>query len=619
MASTRNPPDDEQEVMPSGPSPAARRAQLERILADPALQASPRRRVLLRYLVEETLDGRADRLKGYSIALAVFNRDESFNPQSDPVVRLEARRLRRDLDGYYAGAGSHDRIRISIPRGGYTPQFEWMDGATEQQPFHLIETSNARAVAMPSEPLEEDAHAASSHKAGGRTWKAGWLHAVAAAAFLLICAAVGAWIWSSPRERGSDALARGPTVIVLPFEALSSGEDDRFLASGLTQQLVTYLMRFSAFRLYSLPASFQVESSADPRELGRTLDVSYVVKGNLRSANGSVRVGAQLIDADSGQVLWSESYDRPMTPSALLNVQDELASRIAVLLGQSYGIVNNDAASRLLDKAAAPSMPTYACILRAYAYRRTFGSELYPPVRTCIEDSVRRDPSYATGWAMLGWLHLDAARFDMVPQGAVKNEYDQAFSAADHAVELDPTNILALQALASINYYAGHYDESERLQRQALALNPNDPDTLAQFGWRLAARGKWQEGLPYLERAIDRTVNPPGWYFNLITVHQYLEGDYTAALQSAERGTADGSGMSWSFVAIAQGALGNRDAARQALTEMATRAPSMARDPAAAYRRHQAIESTVASLIEGLRKAGWSDPATQASVNGAKP
>ena len=72
-------------------------AQLERILGSPAVRLSPRRRALLRYLVEETLAGRGDLLKGFSVALAVFGRDESFDPQADPVVRFEARRLRRDL------------------------------------------------------------------------------------------------------------------------------------------------------------------------------------------------------------------------------------------------------------------------------------------------------------------------------------------------------------------------------------------------------------------------------------------------------------------------------------------------------------------------------------------
>src|SRR5690348_1985919 len=80
-------------------------AQLERILASPALGMSERNRRFLRHVVEETLDGRAERIKAYAIALSVFGRQDDFDPQIDPIVRIEASRLRRALDYYYLTAG----------------------------------------------------------------------------------------------------------------------------------------------------------------------------------------------------------------------------------------------------------------------------------------------------------------------------------------------------------------------------------------------------------------------------------------------------------------------------------------------------------------------------------
>jgi TolB-like protein len=112
---------------------------------------------------------------------------------------------------------------------------------------------------------------------------------------------------------------RGPSVIVLPFETLSTHDDDRFLASGMTQQLITDLMRFGAFKLYSVPASLRQNAAADPVHLGRSLAVAYVIKGSIRSDAGLVRVGAQLVDAKTGQVLWSETYDRSLTPDNLVS------------------------------------------------------------------------------------------------------------------------------------------------------------------------------------------------------------------------------------------------------------------------------------------------------------
>ena len=107
------------------PSADAVREQLRRILQSPGLQGSARRRDLLSFLIEETLEGRADQLKGFSVALAVFGRDAAFDTGADPVVRLEAGRLRRSLDSYYVDAGKEDALRITIPKGAYVPHFAW--------------------------------------------------------------------------------------------------------------------------------------------------------------------------------------------------------------------------------------------------------------------------------------------------------------------------------------------------------------------------------------------------------------------------------------------------------------------------------------------------------------
>jgi adenylate cyclase len=105
------------------PESAAIRAALERVLASPDFEASGRNRAFLRYVVEETLAGRDDRIKAYNIAITVFNRDSNFDPQLDSIVRIEAGRLRRALEHYYLTAGRSDPFRISIPKGHYVPMF----------------------------------------------------------------------------------------------------------------------------------------------------------------------------------------------------------------------------------------------------------------------------------------------------------------------------------------------------------------------------------------------------------------------------------------------------------------------------------------------------------------
>lgn len=114
-------------ALPDGASPEAdaevvRRA-LVRVLEADELRSSPQLGNILRFVVEATLEGRSDAIKGYTIAVEALGRDASFDPQADPIVRVEATRLRRALERYYAGAGAADEIEIVVPRGSYVPQF----------------------------------------------------------------------------------------------------------------------------------------------------------------------------------------------------------------------------------------------------------------------------------------------------------------------------------------------------------------------------------------------------------------------------------------------------------------------------------------------------------------
>jgi hypothetical protein len=207
------------------------------------LQGSARRRDLLRYLVEETLAGRGGQLKGYSVALAVFARDESFDPASDPVVRLEAGRLRRALDTYYVDADRRDELRIRIPKGAYVADFERQGRDPSAQPDEDV---------IPDVPgLEPGDDAAST--APVATGDEGTAPRHRRPAFLLAAllsvalGVLGLWLW--PRAAPDEADPRGPAIIVLPFEAMDQREDTRLLASAMTQDLVSDLMRFPDLRL----------------------------------------------------------------------------------------------------------------------------------------------------------------------------------------------------------------------------------------------------------------------------------------------------------------------------------------------------------------------------------
>ena len=119
---------------------------------------------------------------------------------------------------------------------------------------------------------------------------------------------------------------------------------------------------------------------------------------------------------------------------------------------------------------------------------------------------------------------------------------------------------------------------------------------------RLAVRGKFEEGIPILKRAIDRTVNPPGWYYHLVAIDLYLKHDYKQMIEVAERAALDDRGISQLLLAIANVELGNHPAAQRALEKL-SHDDAVARDPAGYLRRHGAIDQIVEPLMAGLQKA----------------
>ena len=575
------------------PSPEEIGAELARILDSPEFSATPRRRQMLKYLVEETLAGDRKPIKGYAIGVAVFGREEGYDPQLDPVVRMEARRLRRDLDSYYSLGGRNNPLRISIPKGQYVPEIY------RTEPDHP-------AVASPSTVITAAPATTTDAAAVPARGPLRWIVAAALAAIVIV-AGLSYLLITNGQQAGRGLADHEPTVAVLPFSALSTSQDDSFLGIGIAGQIVSELSRFADFRLYSWPAINGGSNTADPAERGKELGVDYVVVGDVRSEGSLIRIMSRMVDTVRGEIIWTETYERESSPHSLLTVQGEIATGIAATLGQPYGVIRTEITDRLSERSPS-DMASYECVLRGYAYRRTFPRQLHAPVLACLEATVRRDPDYAEAWALLGWLHLDTARFRWAPDSEIEHFYQQALDAASHAVILDGKSVLGLKALSAINHYLGNYDDGERYARQALTMNPNDPDTLAQLGWRLAVRGNFDEGIPYLRRAIGRSVNPPGWYYHLIAVDHYMQGRYAEMLTAAGAGNVEGSGISWSFVAIANGALGNKEAADEALTKMAETSPQIARDPAAVYRRHGATEAIVDALVGGLRKAGWTEP-----------
>jgi TolB-like protein len=285
------------------PSSQAIRKQLEKILLSRTFRGSEGQRNLLRFAVEQTLDGHPDLLKEYSIGVQALDRGEAFDPRADPIVRTQANKLRARLLKYYADEGLTDPVKIELPKGHYAPAFS--------------------AVASPSPARVTPA------------WLS--LHARNAAILLFLLAATGtAAYFRGAARRDSLSSFRMHSVAVMPFQPIGGDKQDELFSDGLSEDLVTDLARTHNLRVVARRSTDQFKNrTVDIRTVGRTLNVGTVLEGRVRKSGDRLRVTAQLIDAASGYNLWSESYDRDLHDP--LELQLEISRAITAALGRSFG------------------------------------------------------------------------------------------------------------------------------------------------------------------------------------------------------------------------------------------------------------------------------------------
>ncbi len=585
---------------PQAQSPPAAedvRAQLAILLASPDLDAPARARRFLRYVVEETLAGRADRIKAYAIGTEVFERSPDFDAQSDPVVRIEAGRLRRALERYYLSDGRSDPVVITIPKGAYIPHFAWRTPPV--------------AEAHPAPATASTGHAGNSPLQHRMPWLA------AAAVVVILLAGFVLWdLWNDSASRAPQASVHlppgGPALVVMPFAALGEAPAAKTYADGLTEEVMSQFARFKEVTVIGRETSRSIPPGADATRLRNDLGIRYVLEGSVRAAAHRLRITGRLLDAETGAVLWSQIYDEDLHVRDLFTIQDDVARRVATAVAQPYGIIQR--AHQTRTGARPPDdLEAYACTLRFYDYRAALSEESHAAIRNCLERAVALHPDFATAWAMLSVLYLDEDRFGFNPRIVSATAIERSLDAARRATRLDPENVRALQALMMALFFAQQPAEALEVGERAVALNPNDTELLGEFGTRLGQAGAWHRGAELLEQALARNPGHSGYYSGTLAVYAYMQHDYARAESLIRQAALEKFPLFHFVAAVIYAQLGRAVEAAEARDEFLRMRPTIFErwDEEMAKRNYRPEDA--AHFAEGARKAGFPMPARTAA------
>ncbi len=281
--------------------------ELDKILSSAIFRDAEGLRRFLRYTVEHTLHGEGGQLKEYRLGVEVFDRDSSFDPRLDPVVRMAARRLRSKLNDYYKAEGIQDPICIAVPKGSYAAAFSRR--ASKELPVAVVELSQ-RA-------------------------KYRWLAGIGLV--LLFAAVIGTVIyWIRARQSQAAASTQHPSLAVLPLLNLTGNPDNEYLCDGVTDELTSALSKLPGVRVVARTSAFKFKNKPeDVRSIGEQLNVASVLEGSLQKSGDRLRITVQLIRAADGYHVWSQTYDRESRDA--FAVEDEITQTIAATLRVRLG------------------------------------------------------------------------------------------------------------------------------------------------------------------------------------------------------------------------------------------------------------------------------------------
>ena len=398
------------------------------------------------------------------------------------------------------------------------------------------------------------------------------------------------------------------SIVVLPFANLSDSREQQYLADAITDDVTTDLSRIPDLVVISRNTAFTYrDKPVDTRQLGRELNVRYVLEGSVRRSGNRIRVNTQLIDAEGDAHLWAERFDH--ATDDLFMLQDEVTSRIAVAL--NLELVGAEAARPTEN----PDALDYILRGRAafYHHEGSTPERVLEAIRL-FESALARDPRSVDTQALLA-IALAGRVLEQLSE-SVDSDIDRAERLIDAALSASPTHPLAHFAKAQILRAQRKYEAAIPEYATAIAHNRNWVVAIANLGICKFFAGSIEEALPAQEQAIRLSPRDPrihNWLWRIGMVH-LLEGRTDAAIAWLERSRSANSRLSGPHAWLASAYALNDDLTRAAteLAEARRLTPDQRYASIASFKESTSWAPKLYSLANetffaGLRKAGVPD------------
>jgi hypothetical protein len=506
------------------------REALGRMLATEPFASSPQLSAFLQFIVDETLKGKGADLKGYTIATLALGRPANFDPQIDPIVRVQAGRVRQAIDEFYAAHAS-DPIRINLEKGSYQPRFVFgqvvFGQVTEIPPVREQASSEVKVTVTDKREIasvlnEQATLRTSAQPHVGSVWSGfkitapGFLGVVTILTMfaLLTMAVTGFFKTSLEQTAQSHVKSHFPVIVV---EA-ANGPSDPVELVIVAQRTQDALTRFDDILLVR---DRQDERGTSLLDTVRSKAERLTLRITANQADqGRIRFSARLVDAFDQQVIWAQEFEPVFLGPSGDSARTEIIRSIATTIARPYGVVHAYARQIFANSVSRES--DFGCIMIAFDYWLKSENETRLRARNCIEEQLKKTPLVGALHSQLAYLHLDDYRFGDSELNRLS--LDSALASASRGASLAPESARSYQALLAVHFVRREMDSAWQAAERAEKLNPFDTDILADVAVRYIQAGQIEKGLKKFDDFNLMKDNAPDWVVTYRAIGLYIVG-----------------------------------------------------------------------------------------------
>jgi tetratricopeptide (TPR) repeat protein/TolB-like protein len=494
-------------------------AALDRLTAWSEMARSPQLTRFLEYIVKRRLDGDTQSIKAYSIAVDVFGRPSDFDPQTDPIVRVQARRLRALLDQYYRGLGAEEKLQITLPIGRYVPDFIVADGTDQAPPTRRGQRTFDQ---------ELDAALAAPRRKGHVTisWFVLLVIAIGVAA---LAYSLSTWGPRQVQTVAQNGLMQQPHLRIMEFQNLTDDPTITAAVSGLAVDLVD---RLEPLRFLVVDYGGRGEANSAPMPAD-----GYVLTGIVRrdpAVPANLQYSVILTDLSTNSVIWNRSLilteEQLSDPGRI----DRLSIDLLAVLGNPRGPLHTRARQFLSRNTLLGGENLYLCRQLFTMYRETSTLGAAERAKSCYGALSVEDRNTGVALAVMASLTAEENEFGTSTPTTRLERFRTANELLAQAVQVSPTSSFVWEQRARLYEAQGEHAQAEAAYGTSLQSNPSNMDALAAHARHMAFIGQLDQAIVIAQRALSAYTIIPDWYYGVPTLAALREGDFAKAARYAE-------------------------------------------------------------------------------------